>query len=194
MEVWKFGVLMILVCCGLVLLAFWCADRIETEAAVVTGDEPLGGMSKVIDDYYNAGGNMDDVYTFLLARKYRITETDLAILERIVEAEATDGTLKQKMNVASCILSRVESKEFPNTVESVVYQTGQFSPLRDGRYYTVEVTESTRLAVRTVLNEGKLHSYLYFCADCDSYRYGWFSTLKEFYFDGIHHYFTGEKK
>lgn len=193
-ELWKVCLLMFVLFAALIFLAECCADKVEVHAAVVTGSESLGGMSKLIDDYCDAGGDMNEVYSYLLEQRYRITDDDMAILERIVEAEATDGTIEQKMNVTSCILARVESEEFPNTVEMVVFQPGQFAPIRDKRYFKVKITDSTKEAVKYVLDNGKLHSYLYFCADCESYRSGWFSTLREFKFDGMHHYFTGEKK
>lgn len=170
------------------------AAPVRTAAATISGDEPLAGLSKALSDYYKnkKPDEPDVIKSFLLqvAEARRQKE----ILIRIVEAEATDGTLEQKMNVASCVLARVGSPDWPNTIEEVVFQKKQFSPITDGRYYSVTITESSREAVEIVQQEGLLHDYTFFCADCASYRTGWFSTLKEFYFDGMHHYFTGEKK
>lgn len=119
------------------------------------------------------------------------------ILLRITEAEATDGTLEQKLNVISCVMNRVESKDFPNTVKGVVFEKGQFTPISDGRYYSVSIQPSTEdaLLVWKALPKSTRHNCLFFCTTtCGSYRHGWFSTLEESFQDGMHAYFTGEKK
>ena len=68
---------------------------------------------------------------------------EVKILQRIVEAECTGQEIECKINVANVILNRVESDSFPNTIEEVVFQKHQFSPISDGRYYEVEVTKDT---------------------------------------------------
>lgn len=97
-----------------------------------------------------------------------ISAEDYEILCRIVEAEATGGTVAQKKNVASCVLARVESKSWESTIKGVVFShsgsTYQFSPIKDGRYYTVRITDSTRKAVDDVLKNGRTHNCLYFCS------------------------------
>lgn len=118
---------------------------------------------------------------------------EIEILLRITEA--TDGTVEQKKNVISCIMNRVYSPEFPDTIEGVVFQKGQFSPITDGRYYLVEISQSTIEAYEEYKIEGLMHNCLFFCTPtCSSYKSGWFSTLKESFQDGMHAYFTGEKK
>ncbi|MBS7008350.1 cell wall hydrolase [Anaerostipes sp.] len=90
-----------------------------------------------------------------------ISTRDKAILTRIVEAEATDKDIKSKILVANVILNRVRSKEFPNSVEKVVFQrtngSVQFSPTADGRYNSVTIKASTRESVERAL-EGEDYS------------------------------------
>ena len=86
---------------------------------------------------------------------------------RIVEAEATGEDVTGKMLVANVILNRVNSDKFPDTVEKVVFQKSgkkyQFSPIRDGRYYKVSISETTEEAVERVLDgEDYSQGALYF--------------------------------
>lgn len=85
-----------------------------------------------------------------------VSATDRVILERIVEAEAGGEDHKGKVLVANVVLNRVKSKSFPSTVEEVVFahsgSTYQFSPIYDGRYYTVDVSKETKKAVEDALN------------------------------------------
>lgn len=137
---------------------------------------------------------------------YTVTDEELEILYRIVEAE-TDGTLEQKINVCSCIFSRIESTEFPDTVKKVVFQKSQFSPISDGRYYTVKVSDRTKEAVEYVLKNGITFfdkdgnadiktRYLFFCSyGCKSSYFAKKDTKlankgKECMRDGTHRYYV----
>jgi hypothetical protein len=113
------------------------------------------------------------------------SDEDINVLQRIVEAECTGQDLESKKNIASAIINRVFSDEFPNNIPDVVFQRSsgyyQFSPIADGRYYDVEITDSTADAVTYVLQSGPVHSGVYFC----NMRYvkskstrDWFSSLK----------------
>ena len=74
-----------------------------------------------------------------------------AILERIVEAEAGDQDLKGRIMVANVIMNRVKSNHFPDTVKGVVFAHRQFSPIQNGCYYRVSVSENTKQAVKKAL-------------------------------------------
>lgn len=127
----------------------------------------------------------------IAASPYIDSKADLNIAYRIVEAEATGGTIQQKMNVTSCLLARINSKGFPDTIEAVVFEKGQFTPIIDKRYYSVTVTEDTKKAVNRILINGPEHNCTYFCtSNCESYKSGFHSRLKEEFYDGVHHYFT----
>ena len=84
-----------------------------------------------------------------------VTDLDRRILERIVEAEAGGEDHKGKVLVANVVLNRVKNKSFPSTIKGVVFShnggTYQFSPIMDGRYYTVDVSKDTKSAVSDAL-------------------------------------------
>lgn len=111
---------------------------------------------QMVDKYsniYKTPKTLHDVYD----------EKEVEIFQRIVEAEVTDGDFISKVNVANVILNRVNSNKFPNTIEGVVFQKKQFSPISDGRYYTVKPTEDTLLAIEyAFLFEDTTDGALYF--------------------------------
>lgn len=107
------------------------------------------------------------VSAMAISPHYLLSEKEYAILTRIVEAEATDKDIKSKILVANVVLNRVKDEEFPDTVEGVVFQrvagVVQFSPIADGRYYQVTVTEKTKESVdRALLGEDYSEGALYF--------------------------------
>lgn len=122
-----------------------------------------------------------------------ISNNDIAMLERIVEAEATGGNVESKKNVASVILNRLISDQFPNTIEGVIFQRDgnvvQFAPTIDGRYYSVTVTQGTKKAVQEVLKNGDTtNGALYFCNPADI-KTKWFNSLNKIFTDDIGHNF-----
>ena len=84
-----------------------------------------------------------------------LDKESIEILCRIVEAEAGTEDEKGRILVANVVMNRVKSSRFPDTVKGVVFQKSgglyQFSPVANGRYYRVTVSEETRKAVEKVL-------------------------------------------
>lgn len=126
-----------------------------------------------------------------------LSSSDIEILQRIVEAEATGEDIKGKVLVANVILNRVKDENFPNTIKGVVFQkdggTYQFSPIKDKRYWSVKITKDTITAVERVM-QGKDYSQgaLYFSArsKADRSSMKWFDNNLEFLFQyGGHEFF-----
>lgn len=58
--------------------------------------------------------------------------SEVALLAAILECEA-GGSYNGMLAVGTVIMNRVESSRFPNTIKGVIYQSGQFSPVRSGK-------------------------------------------------------------
>ncbi len=81
------------------------------------------------------------------------TEEDYNNLLRIVEAEATACDVLGKMLVANVVINRVKNPRFPNTITGVIFHGNgeQFMPVKDGRFYSVSISQSTIEAVDRAL-------------------------------------------
>ena len=111
---------------------------------------------------------------------------------RLVECEATAGDIKHKRNVAHVILNRVESNQFPDTINEVIFQDGQFSPVSDKRFYSIKVSDSTAKAVQQAISGVKNHDCTYFMVRrwSGENNVKWFDRQLTFTFnDGLHEYF-----
>ena len=112
------------------------------------------------------------------------------LLAKIAMAEAEGCNTQTKTLIIMCVLKRVWSDEFPDTIEEVIFQENQFSPIDNGRWDRVEPNEDCYEAVKVVM-EAK-HDYsggaTYFenCADEDN----WHSRNLEFLYEseGIRFY------
>jgi len=81
------------------------------------------------------------------------TDKDLYILSHIISAEAGNCSEDMMLSVGSVVLNRVADERFPDTIEEVVFQQGQYSPTWNGAYYQ-EPTESAQKVAEQLLTEG----------------------------------------
>lgn len=128
---------------------------------------------------------------------YEVSAEDYEALLRIVEAEAGCEDENGKLLVANVVLNRVKSDKFPDTIEEVVMQqengTTQFSPVANGKFYTVEITDETIDVVnRALCGEDISQGALYFAARkyANPDRMKWFDNHLTFLFEyGGHEFF-----
>ena len=102
------------------------------------------------------------------------SEKERYLLARIAMAEAEGCNTQTKTLIIMCVLNRVWSDEFPDTIEEVIFQKNQFSPISNGRWDRVEPNEDCYEAVRIVMeaeydySEGAM--YFEDCADEDNWH------------------------
>jgi spore germination cell wall hydrolase CwlJ-like protein len=126
-----------------------------------------------------------------------ITREDYENMLRIVEAEAGGEDRMGKLLVANVIINRVKDNGFPDSVTDVIFQQEngvcQFSPIRDGRFYTVSVSDETVEAVEAALfGEDCSKGALYFMARkaADADMAAWFDkNLTRLFAYGGHEFF-----
>lgn len=132
-------------------------------------------------------------------RREDLSESDYEVLLRIVQAEAGNEDTKGKILVANVVLNRVMDARFPGSVTGVVFQNAggraQFSPVANGTYYSVVVSEDTKEAVdRALAGEDYSEGALYFAARqyAGSSQMRWFDEcLTKLFAYGGHEFFTG---
>ncbi|MDY3909759.1 MAG: cell wall hydrolase [Eubacterium sp.] len=62
------------------------------------------------------------------------TKRDLKLLASIIYCEAGNQSKAGKVAVGCVVMNRKRSKSFPNTIEGVIRQRGQFSPVAQGKF------------------------------------------------------------
>lgn len=112
-------------------------------------------------------------------------------LAKIAMAEAESEDTEGKALVMLVVLNRVWSDEFPDTIEDVIFQKGQFSPISNGRYDEVEPDEDCYRALQLIQTGGwdESHGATYFESKSDS---TWHSENLTFLFKHGKHYFYKE--
>lgn len=82
----------------------------------------------------------------------RFSDQERYLLAKIAECEAGNQSIVTKQLVILCVLNRVGDDYFPNTIEDVIMQPYQFSPIMDGSWESKEPTEESYMAVENVEN------------------------------------------
>lgn len=208
MKMYKKFVTWMFLCNMLFLTSWFCVTGIKVNTLASTqafkintsehtnepkADRFIGFLKKV-----SSGQRIVDYEVLKREDIYCLSDKDYEVLLKIVQAEAGNEDEKGKMLVAGVVMNRVENSRFPDSVEEVVFQhedgVYQFSPVANGTYYNVKVTEETRKAVDRVLaGEDITQGALYFAARkyADESKMEWFDrNLTRLFEYGGHEFFT----
>ena len=194
-----------LLCNMIVLMAWLCVqgiviDREVAEAFTINVNyQPTLEVTSFLGVTQEKRSEQRILTTNIITReqKIKVTQSEYDNLLRIVEAEAGGEDIIGKMLVANVVLNRVEDEHFPNSINEVIFQSDQgvtqFSPISDGRFYSVKVSQETVEAVNLVLQgEDNSQGALYFVArkSADEKNMKWFDEELEWLFAyGGHEFF-----
>lgn len=196
----------------LFLAGFLCLSRMEemqlemhqTVSEIQPEKELLADRESIIigiASRTSSGQRVVDCNELEKSSRYQLSQEELEVLYRIVEAEAGCEDEEGKLLVANVVLNRLDSDRFPDSVPEIVFQrengVAQFSPVADGSYYQVRISEETKEAVgRALEGEDISQGALYFAArkyaDAESMR--WFDEKLTLLFrHGGHEFFSDIK-
>ena len=156
--------------------------RYELQTTVIPRAEALTASNRP-----EATPEPEPTYESMIASRDWDTD-DAERLMQIAMAEAEGESTAGKALVMLVVLNRVWSDEFPDTIEEVIFQPGQFSVTEEGgRYYTTEPDEGCREALYLVnMGWDESQGALYF-ESCKSDS--WHSRNLEYLFQEGNHRF-----
>lgn len=95
-----------------------------------------------------------------------ISNEEKDLFARLVEAEAKGESYEGKVAVATVVLNRVDSPEFPNTVTDVINEVVgsayAFSPVQNGEINNPASDESIRAVEEALTRQDRLNDSIYF--------------------------------
>ena len=121
------------------------------------------------------------VNSSLLDRRY--TTDEIFWLGRIIHAESEGEPARGKVAVGNVILNRVKSKDFPNTIYTVIFDREhgvQFEPILNGSIYNTPSKESIISAKRALRGESMVGNSLYFL-NAKTATNSWISKNRPYY-------------
>ena len=131
----------------------------ESEVKEITpNDNPIQYIVVGEDDYELFYGEELETEVVEILEEPKVnntTNSELEWLAKIIHAEAKGESFDGKLAVGNVVMNRVYSSEFPNTIEEVIFQKGQFSPVSDGSIWNEPSIDSIESATM-VLNGHKV--------------------------------------
>ena len=184
----------------------WTTDRVNLRSEASTNSDKILTLDKRTKIQMISSSNKwtkvkyEDYEGYIYSTYLRDTELpsldfsdeEIEMLQRITEAECTGQSIEAKENVVSAIINRILDLNFPDTMSEIVFQDGQFSPISDGRYYSVDITKDTIEAVDNILKDGVKHEGIFFCNMKDVKllsKKNWFKNLEFLFKDDSGHSF-----
>ena len=102
---------------ALLILSIPRTQRVLAEETTVSNNEIVGTVSMCIVETIERPEPLFG----------KFTEREIDLMAQLVWHEAGNQDMVGKMLVADTVLNRMESERFPNTVEEVIFQKGQYT-------------------------------------------------------------------
>lgn len=98
---------------------------------------------------------------------YQQLDGDIKRMAAIIWCEARGESYEGQVAVGTVVMNRVESSRFPNTIEGVISQKGQFSPYKSGKYALALSLENMQqscidAAIDVIVNGVRSGDWLFF--------------------------------
>lgn len=141
-----------LVMCILLLSLVCCSTQVSAEEEIIEThiltDDELSLLYLTKDDFH-----CDTC--LVVSQDDAVRLMKIAVVEDFTSAES-------QANVMAVILNRVNNPDFPNTIQGVIEQPGQFSTVSNGAYYNAEPDVNSHLAL-AMIEKGEVETdALYF--------------------------------
>lgn len=141
MNIKRFATLMLAVCIltGIVAQPPQSASAASVEAIEVdtgstqelkTASAATGSAARSVSQ--NTSTKTKKTKSTKSSSKKSYSKSDLRLMASIINCEAGIESYQGKLAVGVVVMNRVKSKQFPNTIRGVIYERGQFSPVRNG--------------------------------------------------------------
>lgn len=135
---------------GATITMMWHWSVVEADAYC---REKAGGMPWTIVPGYTMATPSGAENALVAETIPKWTAEEHEILTRVLTGECQTGSWELQLAVGSVVLNRVNAPEYPDTIQEVVFQRGQYACVRDGNYYRTP-TERNRQAARYLLENG----------------------------------------
>lgn len=152
----------------IVTLLLFLINPMETQAQTIHGVfMPKVGISKMVSRITvdQAKWAYAKEFSKQMA-KQAASQKELRLMSAIIWCEAGNQCEAGKQAVGIVVMNRVDSTDFANTIEGVIYEKGQFSPKDDGRlnialrmYDQGEIPEECIAAAKWCLENNKVVIY-----------------------------------
>lgn len=104
-----------------------------------------------------------ELATMTVLKPFAYDEEELSWLAKIIYLEANGEPFEGLVGVGSVVVNRANSGQFPDSIKGVIFQEGQFTPVRTGKIYDVTPSEEAIKAAKwAMIGKDNTFGALYF--------------------------------
>lgn len=100
--------------------------------------------------------------TWAALKKYTLNRAELDIMARTIYGEARGESFQGQVAVGAVIMNRIQSAQFPNNIQDVVFQPGAFTAVDDGQYWLTPNASAYLAAEEAVRGWDPTYNSLYY--------------------------------
>ena len=138
--------------------------------------------------------NVEEIVTIeentYISNSNELNDEECYMLAKIAMAEAESENIEGKALVINVVLNRVKHEKFPDSIEEVIFEEGQFTPTQNGRWENVEPNEECWEALRMVQEEGFDRSMGALFFESQGEKSWHWNNLKPLMKHGSHYFYT----
>lgn len=108
-----------------------------------------------------------------------ISKQEVNLLARVVYGEARGEPFEGQVAVAAVVLNRVKSGDFPDKIEEVIYQEGQFIAVEDGQFDLYPGEKSYQAVYQALEGEDPSQGAYYFYNPIKARTLWWLSAREK---------------
>lgn len=162
-------ILVIIAIACTILFLLLCENVIKVKAAVITGDTPIAGFSKLMQDVIDKKGEIID-------------HEDLELLSEVMFWENYSNGYEVMLYTGSVVLNRVKHPDFPDTIREVLYQSGQY--ITTPEFFTKEIPQEVKnIALHLLLCGSQAPARVIFQSTHREFGSGVWKCIKGEYFN-----------
>jgi N-acetylmuramoyl-L-alanine amidase len=138
------------------------------------GLQTKAAVSKFQKNYGLTPDGLTGSATWAALKIYSLNRAELDIMARTIYGEARGESYEGQVAVGAVIMNRIQSKQFPNSIQEVVFQPRAFTAVDDGQYWLTPNSTAYRAAEEAVRGwDPTGGSLFYFNPDTATSRWIW---------------------
>lgn len=100
--------------------------------------------------------------TWKALKKYSLNQREVDLLARIIYSEARGEPYIGQVAVGAVVMNRIQSPNFPNNIQDVIFQPGAFTAVDDGQFWLTPNSTAYRAALDAVRGWDPTYNALYY--------------------------------
>lgn len=140
----------------------------------IYGSQTKAAVVKFQKAYGLSADGITGSKTWAALKKYTLNINEMDILAKVIYSEARGEPYKGQVAVGAVVMNRIQSSQFPDTIQGVVFQKGAFTAVSDGQYYLTPNETAYKAALDAVRGwDPSYNSIYYFNPDTATSAWIW---------------------